>query len=264
MSATSDARLGELDRVLDGVQTTAGLADELFALTSLVESNPSLRRALTDPTSSEQARRGLIETLLGDKVSQAARAVIAEASVRRWGGGWTLAGVLEREAVRALLGRAQQLGQLDNVEDELFRLGRIVDADHGLRDALSNHRVPLAARQDLLTGLLAGKVSQPTSELARRAVAARDRTFDLTLENYLQLAASIRQRAVAQVRVARPLTEAQAERLRAALTRQLGREVNLQVTVDPEVLGGVRVQVGDEVIEGTVSSKLEEARRHLS
>ena len=70
--------------------------------------------------------------------------------------------------------------------------------------------------------------------------------------------------AIAVVTVARALTVEQAERLRAALSKQVGREVSLQVTVDPAVIGGVRVQLGDEVIEGTVAGRLDAAERQLN
>ena len=97
--------------------------------------------------------------------------------------------------------------------------------------------------------------------LAKRAVLARERTFDHTLEEYVNLAAEQKNRLVATVRVAQPLTDEQLTRLRAALARQAGRPVTVQVVLDEQVLGGVRVELGDEVIEGTVAAKLEEARR---
>ena len=97
--------------------------------------------------------------------------------------------------------------------------------------------------------------------LAKRAVGARSRSFDHTVETYVDLAAEQKNRVVATVRVARPLDDDQRSRLRTALTRQAGREVVLQEVVDPDVLGGVRVELGDEVLEGTVSAKLDEARR---
>jgi F-type H+-transporting ATPase subunit delta len=122
----------------------------------------------------------------------------------------------------------------------------------------------LEHRQQLVQNLLAGKVTDSTIVLAKRAVLARERTFDHTLEEYVNLAAEQKNRLVATVRVARPLTDDQLERMRAALTRQAGRPVTVQVVLDDQVLGGVRVELGDEVIEGTVAAKLEEARRLFS
>ena len=75
--------------------------------------------------------------------------------------------------------------------------------------------------------------------------------------------ADVQAQAVATVRVARPLPDAEVDRLAAALTAQYGRPVHLNLLVDPSVLGGIRVEIGDDVIDGTVSSRLDDARRRL-
>ncbi len=97
--------------------------------------------------------------------------------------------------------------------------------------------------------------------LARRAVRARERTFAHTIEGFVTLAADQKNRVVATVRVARPLSSEQRDRLQAALSKQVGRSIVIQEIVDPTVLGGIRVELGDEVIEGTVADRLEQARR---
>jgi F-type H+-transporting ATPase subunit delta len=97
--------------------------------------------------------------------------------------------------------------------------------------------------------------------LAQRAVAARERTFGHTIEGYVTLAAAQKNRVVATVRVAKPLSDDQRDRLRTALTKQIGRQVAIQEVIDPDILGGVRVELGDEVFEGTVVDRLEAARR---
>ena len=111
--------------------------------------------------------------------------------------------------------------------------------------------------------MLTGKADEATIALARRALRGAERTVGRTLDSYLALAAEERNRAIAEVTVAVPLTAEQADRLRAALSRQVGREVGLQVNVDPAVIGGVRVRLGDEVIEGTVAGRLAAAERQL-
>lgn len=264
MSAGQDTRLSALDSVLDQASSQGGsqgesLADGLFAVVDLLDAQPSLRRALTDPSTPESARQQIVRQLLDGKVDPAAVTVVAEASAIRWPGARTFVAALERQAIRAALANAGD--SLDEVEDQLFRFARVVESDGGLRSALSDRTVPLAHRQTLVSELLNGKVVPTTVRLATRAVAARERTFDNTIEGYVNLAAAMRNRAVATVRVARPLSQEQFERLRAALTRQTGRDISLQMIVDPSVLGGVRVELGDEVIEGTVAGRLEDARR---
>lgn len=264
MSVATQARQAELDRILDTQEPSRELADELFAVVELLDSQPTLRNALSDLTAPEDARRQLAAAVLGGQVSAAALAVVQAAAGLRWATSGALAGALERQGVRTLLRAAQVAGELDRAEEELFRFARIVAADPALRAALENRAASLPGRRQLIAELLVGKALAVTVALAQRAARATERTFGLTLAAYLQLAAEQRRRAIAEVTVARPLTAGQAERLRAALSAQVGREVSLQVSVDPAVLGGVRVKLGDEVIEGTVAGRLQAATRQLN
>ncbi len=263
MSSTQQARLSELDRVLDSVRITPQLAEELFALVDLLDRQPALRRALTDPGADADARGVLLESLFGSRLSDAAQTVLRAAVGQRSSSPSALAAALERQGVRAVLSSAQLAGTLDAVEDELFRFERLVAGDAALRAAISDRSAPLSARQQLVDDLLRDRADAATGYLAKRAVAARSTSFELTVQGYLVLAAALRQRALAHVLVARELTAEQRDRLAAALSRQLGRDVNLQVVIDPDILGGVRVTVGDEIIEGTIAGRLDEAHRQL-
>jgi F-type H+-transporting ATPase subunit delta len=187
--------------------------------------------------------------------------VVAEAAAVRWAGARTFVSAIERQAIRAELAKADAAEQLEETEDELFRFARLVASNPEVREALADRTMELEHRQELIQNLLTGKVTDSTIVLAKRAVLARERTFDHTLEEYVNLAAEQKNRLVATVRVARPLTDEQVARMRSALARQTGRPVTVQVVLDEQVLGGVRVELGDEVIEGTVAAKLEEARR---
>ncbi|WP_375426448.1 F0F1 ATP synthase subunit delta [uncultured Friedmanniella sp.] len=286
MSAGSEARLEALDEVLDrgvasarstedGVLATvasvvtrapsagdvSALPGDLFAVVDALDSSVTLRRALTDPGVSETGRQQLIHRLLDGRVSKLAVQVVVEAVTMRWGGGRTLAAALERQAVRAQLLVADRDGNLEETEDELFRFARVVESTPEVRDALSDRGVDLAGRRQLVADLLTDRANPSTVVLAARAVAARERTFAHTIEGFVALAAAQKNRVVATVRVARPLTTDQRSRLQAALRRQVGRDVALQEVLDSDVLGGVRVELGDEVIEGTVAGRLESARR---
>ncbi|NNG18925.1 F0F1 ATP synthase subunit delta [Naumannella sp. ID2617S] len=263
VSSAEEARLGSVDRVLDNQEPNSTLAGELFAVVDAVEAQPSLRRGFTDPGMPSDQRKGLVWQLLNGKVSGAAVHVTEETAALRWGGGRSFTAALERQGVRAELRAAQAAGKLDEVEDELFRFSRTVSGEPALAEALGDRGVPLQNREQLVTQLLDGRAHEATVVLARRAVGARDRNFVNTVEGYLSLASALRNRGIATVRVARELTSEQYERLRVALSRQVGREVDLHVVVDPEVIGGVRVELGDEVIEGTVAGRLAEARRRL-
>lgn len=263
MTHAQEARLDVLDTVLDAQQPVDGLSADLFAVVDVLEAQPALRRSLTDPSTPAEARQALTRGLFAGKVHDAAVEIVANAAGQRWSGGAEFTAAVERQGVRAELRVAAREHQLDDVEDELFRFERLVQSEPGLRDALGDRSVPLANRQQLAAGLLEGKVTLITIALAKRAVKARERTFAATVEGYLNLAADARNRATAVVRVARPLDEDQANRLRSVLAKQAGREVDLQVIVDASVLGGVRVELGDEVLEGTVASRLKDARQRF-
>jgi F-type H+-transporting ATPase subunit delta len=264
MNAAAEARMSELDRVLDAREQSPEVAAELFAVADLLGGQAPLRNAMADPTVPDDRRRAFATQVFGDKVGQTAAAVVAVAAELRWGTSSGLVTAIDRQGVRALLGHAQAAGTLDTVEDELFRFTRTVVADQPLRQALDDRTAPVAARQQLVADLLVSRADPDTVALAQRAVATASVSFETTAEDYLALAAAVRNRAVATVTVARPLPAEQQDRLKAALERQLGRQVNLQVVIDPSVLGGARVQVGDEVIEGTVAGRLAAATKQLT
>jgi F-type H+-transporting ATPase subunit delta len=289
MSAGSEARLQALDDVLDRAAAGARTGDQgllktivavvqgapsasdvdalprdLFAVVDALDSSATLRRALTDPGTDERGRQQLAHTLLDGKVSKLAVQIVAEAVAMRWAGGRTLAAALERQAIRAELMVAERQGNLEETEDELFRFARVVESTPEVRDALSDRAIDLAGRRQLVDDLLGGRATEATAVLAKRAVAARERTFAHTIEGFVALAAAQKNRVIATVRVAQPLTPEQRSRLQAALAKQVGREVVVQEVLDEGVLGGVRVELGDEIIEGTVAGRLESARRELS
>jgi F-type H+-transporting ATPase subunit delta len=259
--------VGLIGRVVGAVQRAPDPADldtlapDLFAVVDALSSSVGLRRAVTDTGASPDQRRGLVHGLLDGKVSRTAVAIVADAAAMRWSSGQTFVASLERQAVRAQLMGAERAGVLDETEDELFRFARLVESDPELREAIGGRAMPLSARQDLVTDLLRGRASDATVALARRAVVARERTFAHTIEGFVDLAAAQRNRVVATVRVARPLDDDQRRRLQAALSRQVGRDLVIQEVIDPDVIGGVRVELGDEVVEGTVAGRLDEARR---
>jgi F-type H+-transporting ATPase subunit delta len=258
---------GLLGKVIDAVRGEPSAADpdtlasDLFGVVDALDSSVALRRAMTDPSTPEESRRNLVHGLFGGKVSPTAVAVVAEGAAMRWPGGRSFAEALERQAVRAQLAAADEAGNLGEAEDELFRFARTVESSPELRNTLANRGATVAQRQELVEELLHGRATEATVVLAQRAVTARERTFAHTIEGFVTLAAAQRNRVVATVRVATALTAEQRTRLQASLSRQAGREVAVQEVIDPSVVGGVRVELGDEVVEGTVAARLLAARR---
>ncbi len=241
------------------------VADELFAVAGLLDDNAALRRSVADPSRESKDKSELITRLLNGKVSNETVGITSVLAGQRWSAERDLTDTLERFAVESSLKGAENAGAIDQVEDELFRFERVVAGDAELRDALGNRQGDAAAKGQLVSTLLEGKTRPETVRLARQAVLApRGRRFDRTIEEYLDIAAQRRQQLTAVVTTAVDLTEEQRTRLAGALQRIYSKPVLLQVVHDEDVIGGIRVQIGDEVVDGTVLRRLDEAKRHLA
>ncbi|KRE35554.1 ATP synthase subunit delta [Janibacter sp. Soil728] len=243
----------------------AVMADELFAVTGLLDDNATLRRSVADPSREGRDKSELITRLLKSKVSNEAVGVVSVLVAQRWARERDLTDTIERFAVEASLKGAEAGGALDQVEDELFRFERVVAGNPELRDALGNRLGDAAGKAELVDTLLQGKTRPETVRLARQSVLApRGRRFDATIEAYLDIAAERRQQLTAVVTTAVDLTQEQRTRLADALHKVYSKPVLLQIVKDEDVIGGIRVQIGDEVVDGTILRRLDEAKRHLA
>ncbi len=240
------------------------LGDELFAVTRLLVEQRSLRRLLADPSTPGEARAGLVDRLLGQQLAAPTLDVARGLVAARWSRLGDLVSAFEALARQALLAVAEKDGSLDNVEDELFRFGRVLNREHELGSLLADTATPADGRISLLDRLTEGKVSPVTAALLRQSVRLpRDRHLDVVSEELAELAAARRDRSVARVATPVALSPEQEQKLTDSLTRLYGRRISLQIELDPSLLGGLVVQVGGEVIDGSVASKLAAARRSL-
>jgi F-type H+-transporting ATPase subunit delta len=245
--------------------TLLALADELFAVAHLLEGQPSLRRAMSDASVRPDDRAGLAERLLGRQVSPAALTVVQSVVRQRWSRPLDLVEATETLAVEAALDAADARQELDSVEDELFRFGRIIAGDAGLLRILGDRTAPREGKTALLDRLLSGKVSPVTERLVRNSLTSPNvHNAENVVERLSEVAARRRGQSVAHVVSAVPLTAAQERRLTDVLERLYGRTMGLQVQVDPDVLGGLVIRVGDEVIDGSIAHRLEAAGRRLA
>ncbi|MCQ4045361.1 F0F1 ATP synthase subunit delta [Streptantibioticus rubrisoli] len=255
-----------LDALTDNTSVDAAqLAEELAAVTALLDREVSLRRLLTDPAQGGEEKAELVRRLLAGQVGGEAVDLVAGMVRSRWSASRDLVDAVENLSDTAELIGAQRSGALDDVEDELFRTARIVGSSTELRAALTDGATSGSAKAELITTLLGGRAHDVTVRLVARLVALpRGRSLEAGLDALSKLAAERRGRLVAVVTSAVPLSDQQKQRLGAALAKLYGRQVHLNLDVDPEVLGGISVRVGDEVIDGTVASRLEEATRRLT
>ncbi|WP_210440442.1 F0F1 ATP synthase subunit delta [Nocardioides xinjiangensis] len=247
---------------LPGSGDVGAVGPELFGVADLLRAEPTLRRVVTDASVPSEAKAGLLREVLSGKVSELTLAVVTVAVAQRWTAGRDLPDALERLGVVSVARSAG--GDAGRLEDELFAFAQVVQANPQLRDALSD---PARSRDDkarLLADLLGDKVLPATVVLVQQSLSGSYRTVGVALADYQKVAADVRGEGVATVHVARPLSDGDRQRLADGLARTYGREIHLNVVVDPAVLGGIRVEIGDDVIDGTVSSRLDEARRRLA
>ena len=240
-------------------------SSELFAVVSVFAAQGALRRTVSDPGLDADAKVRFVESLFADRLAEQPLELVRGAARQRWSAPRDVVDALEMLAVEAALQQAESEGQLDEVEDQLFRLERTVNGQPELRAALTDRNLPSELKGRLLHRLLDDKVTGVTLALAERAVLEpRGRTLEHVLDEFTELAARRRERSLARVTSAIPLSEEQQERLRENLRREFGRDVRLQLVVDPSIIGGMTVRVGDELIDGSVARQLGSARRHLT
>jgi F-type H+-transporting ATPase subunit delta len=248
----------------DDASLDARMAEDLFGVADVLRREPSLRRTVTDVSVPAEAKARLARQIFERALAAESMDLVASAVSRRWAASRDLADSLEYLGVVCVLRSAERRGEADALEDELFGFGRIVADNPDLRDALSDPARSTDDKRRLIKDLLEGRTTAATIRLAQETVAGTHRTVALAVEAYQKIVAEHRNRLVATVRVARELSEQESARLANALERQYGRPVHVNMMIDPGVMGGIRVEIGDDVIDGTVSSRLDDARRQLA
>jgi len=271
MQATSRESLAalrdELDRTVEPLSADASLelADDLFAIASLLDTEIGLRRTLGDAASPASARAGLLQRILGGKVGEQALHVSSAAVSLAWSVPGDIVDALIEAARQSALAGAEKAGAIDRVEDELFRFARILEANGELEQALGDVNRSVESREKLLDDVLADKVHPVTKQLVAKAVATpRGQSVYSGVESLVELAAKRRARSVAIVTSPVALTPAQEQRLSESLRKVYGREIAISVDVDRTVIGGLRVQVGDDLIDGTIANRLNDAQRRFA
>ncbi|MFG1602619.1 F0F1 ATP synthase subunit delta [Actinoplanes sp. NPDC049265] len=266
-TATREAYGAAEEKLAAGTATATAaqlteVAAEILAVAGLLRGEPRLRRALTDPARPGQDRSELLVSLLGGKVSATAVDALAVLVAGRWSRPTELLNAAERLGVDATLSAADKSGKLADVEDELFRFGQIVSGNPALAVTLSDPGAAAPRRAKLVEDLLKGKSQPATLRLVEVAIEGLGgRGFEASLTRLVELTAAKRDREVAYVTVAKPLADADEDRLGAKLSEIYGRQVSLKVAVDPRVIGGVSVRVGSDLYDGTILRRLTEAKQ---
>ena len=247
----------------DGLTTLAG---ELTSVAKLLIAESALLKHLAEPTDDSTPTVRIVDTLLSGKVGDPTLKLLRTAVSQRWSTESNLVDAVEHTARLALLKRAEVAGEVDEVEDQLFRFGRILDAQPRLTALLSDYNTPADGRIALSDKVLddGDGVNATAKALLTQTVGLlRGERADEAVIDLAELAVARRGEVVAHVTAAAQLSDAQRTRLTEVLTRVYGHPVAVQLHVDPELVGGLSIAVGDEVIDGSIASRLAAAQTQL-
>jgi F-type H+-transporting ATPase subunit delta len=244
-----------------GSAADLGVAEELFSLARLLGSSTQLRNTVADPTADASAKASLTQRVFGGKVSAATLSIVSAAVQQRWSQPEDLAEGLEEIGVRTIA----QSAAAERLGDELFAVSAAVSSDAQLELALRSKLAGTDAKVGVVDRLLTGRVSAEAVAIVRQIVAdPRGRSIREALRWAQQTIADQRDAVLAVVTSARPLTDAQTERLRAVFAARYGKAVAFNTTVDPSLIGGLRVRVGDDVIDSSIATRLSDVRLQLA
>jgi len=258
-SATTQA-LAASAEVLGAQQVDIATARDLFVAARTVATSSQLGGALADPAASSEARTALVGAVFG-QLGDNARAVVTTAALQRWSNVSDLVDGLESLAVRA----AASSEASADVSRELFDISRVVSRNPELELTLGGNLGDPAAKAALIEKLLAGQASEAATLIVTELVRSlRGRRLRGVLRDAIEVVATQAGRTIATVTAARPLTDAQTDRLAASLARTYGGEIALNQIIDAGVVGGIRVQVADDIIDGSVSTRLNDLRHKLA
>ncbi len=271
-SASRDALadlLKQFNEIAEGLDDNglSTLADDLTAVAASLSREAVVTRYLTLPAEDPSPRVRMIERLVSDKVGQPALEVLKSAVAERWSAQSDLVDAVELVSRSALLVRADRAGHLDEVEDQLFLFSRVLDAQPRLAILLGDYEVAADTRIGLLRNVLSGAgtgVDAITADLLSKTVELlRGQSAENAVLGLAEVAVARRGEVVAHISAATELSDAQRTRLTEVLNRIYGHPVAAQLHIDPELLGGLAISVGDEIIDGTLSSRLVAAQAQL-
>ena len=250
-----------LDAAVKGVDASkaSALSAELFFVADVLDSNIAVRRALTDPSRDDKSKSAFLTELFSSKIGALTLGITTEISAMRWSAPKDLVLVIEQLAIEAEASAANIAGELDLVEDEIFTASRAIAGSAELRKALTSDAK--LAKATLVSEILKGASGSTVKLVSQLVNTWRGRSIESAFADYAHALAARRNRVIALVRVAAPLSPAQQERLSIALNKQVGQPVRINIEIEPTVIGGVSVKFADELVDGTVSNRLAGAAR---
>jgi F-type H+-transporting ATPase subunit delta len=260
-SASRQALAAAVDQLIAAKGVSIAIGDQLLTVARAVDESAQLRAILADP-SVEPAEKSRLLAQIFPGLSRTATSLVDTIVASRWSDGDELVDGLEQIGIRAI---AQGDSHSSTIENELFEFSAVVSGDAPLELALGSKLADPAGKAAIVQQLIGTKAHAGTVAIVEHLVRSpRGRRIGEMLATAADTVASAGDRRIATVTSAAPLSAAQQKRLETALAKQYGSGIQLHLVTDPTVVGGARVQVGDDVIDGTIASRLADLKLQLA
>jgi len=254
-----------LEKKLTSAEIAATTSRDLLAMVVVFDSNISLSRALTDRSRSVADKSELIKRVFANSVSEVTLSFALELIALRWSSPSDLVSAIERLGIETDAAAAEKSNSLDRLEEELFSFTQTVRKSPELRATLNDRARTGARKSDLIASLLKGKSLEATVRLIGALVDhPRGRNVDSVMADLADAIAARKSRTIAHVKSAVVLTQDQVDRIAQSLSAQIGTQVRVNVEIDATVVGGLNIRFGDEVIDGSIATRIGSAQRLLA
>lgn len=242
------------------------VSTDLLSMVAVFDSNIALSRALTDPSHKNENKSELVKQVFEKGVSEPTFTFVKELIALRWSDASDLVRAIERLGVETEAAAAEKDGALDQLEAELFAFTQTIQNSSELRTVLADRTMQSSAKKSaLIRTLLSGKASESTIRLIGSMVdQPRGRNVEAGMRDLADAVAARKNRTIVHVKSAIALSKEQIERITKSLSAQIGATVRLNVEIDPNILGGLSVRFGDELIDGSIATRIIGAERTLS
>ncbi|MDK8241050.1 F0F1 ATP synthase subunit delta [Corynebacterium coyleae] len=259
---------GQLESLIgsadNAVATAAQIGTELFLIVDQLDTERALRVAIADTSLEPGQRAGMVKDVFGGKVAEPTLNILTAAAEQEWSTPREFRAGLINLGRFALQKGAQEQGQLEQVENELYQLSVLLEDEKELTQLLSDRTATAAQKRGLLASVIYGKVTMFTEALALQVIGRPHHNPVDDLAELAENVAEMRGKSVARVKTAEALNDTQRDALARKLEQIYGREIAIHSEVDPSLLGGMVVRVGDEVIDGSTRGKIERLRTDMA
>ncbi|NJJ04177.1 F0F1 ATP synthase subunit delta [Corynebacterium coyleae] len=259
---------GQLESLIgsadNAVATAAQIGTELFLIVDQLDTERALRVAIADTSLEPGQRAGMVKDVFGGKVAEPTLNILTAAAEQEWSTPREFRAGLINLGRFALQKGAQEQGQLEQVENELYQLSVLLEDEKELTQLLSDRTATAAQKRGLLASVIYGKVTMFTEALALQVIGRPHHNPVDDLAALAENVAEMRGKSVARVKTAEALNDTQRDALARKLEQIYGREIAIHSEVDPSLLGGMVVRVGDEVIDGSTRGKIERLRTDMA